>query len=164
MTSPARSVMLCDMPMFHIAGLFAAVRSALLAGGTVLISRGFDPQRTLARIADPVLRVSHYFSVPQMAQTLWDQENFRPEMLQHLAVYATGGAPNPRPQVERFVRAGIRMSDGFGMSETSSNFGMPVHDPDLLLAKAGSCGIPYISVQARIVDETGIDVRCRSGR
>jgi len=154
----ANSVMLCDMPMFHIAGLFAAVRSALLAGGTVLISRGFDPQRTLARIADPVLRVSHYFSVPQMAQTLWDQENFRPEMLQRLVVYATGGAPNPRPQVERFVRAGIRMSDGFGMSETSSNFGMPVYDPELLLAKAGSCGIPYISVQARIVDETGSDV------
>jgi fatty-acyl-CoA synthase len=152
------SVMLCDMPMFHIAGLFAAVRSSLLAGGTVLISRGFDPQRTLARIADPELRVSHYFSVPQMAQSLWDQENFRPEMLQQLAVYATGGAPNPRPQVERFVRAGIRMSDGFGMSETGSNFGMPVHDPELLLAKAGSCGIPYISVQARIVDETGSDV------
>jgi len=152
------SVMLCDMPMFHVAGLFAAVRSALLAGGTVLISRGFDPQRTLARIADPVLRVSHYFSVPQMAQTLWDQENFRPEMLRQLAVYATGGAPNPRAQVERFVRAGIRMSDGFGMSETGSNFGMPVHDSQLLLAKAGSCGLPYITVQARIVDENGIDV------
>jgi fatty-acyl-CoA synthase len=144
--------------MFHIAGLFAAVRSALLAGGTVLISRGFDPQRTLARLADPELRVSHYFSVPQMAQTLWDQENFRPEMLQQLTVYATGGAPNPRAQVERFVRAGIRMSDGFGMSETSSNFGMPVNDPELLLAKAGSCGLPYITVQARIVDDTGMDV------
>jgi fatty-acyl-CoA synthase len=93
-----------------------------------------------------------------MAQTLWDQENFRPEMLQRLAVYATGGAPNPRAQVERFVRAGIRMSDGFGMSETSSNFGMPVNDPELLLAKAGSCGLPYITVQARIVDDAGIDV------
>jgi len=152
------SVMLCDMPMFHVAGLFAAVRSALLAGGTVLISRGFDPQRTLARIADPGLRVSHYFSVPQMAQALWDQENFQPAMLRNLRVYCTGGAPNPRPQVERFVRSGIRMSDGFGMSETGSNFGMPVHDPELLLAKAGSCGIPYIAVQARIVDESGTDV------
>ncbi len=152
------SVMLCDMPMFHVAGLFAAVRSGLLAGGTVLIARGFDPQRTLARIADPVLKVSHYFSVPQMAQTLWNQPDFRPEMLRGLTVYCTGGAPNSRAQVERFVRAGIPMSDGFGMSETGSNFGMPVHDPDLLLAKAGSCGIPYIAVQARIVDESGIDV------
>jgi len=152
------SVMLCDMPMFHIAGLFAAVRSVLLVGGTVLISRGFDPQRTLERIAAPALRVSHYFSVPQMAQALWNQENFRPDMLGGLTVYCTGGAPNSRAQVERFVRAGIRMSDGFGMSETGSNFGMPVHDPELLVAKAGSCGIPYLTVQARIVDESGVDV------
>ena len=151
------STVLCDMPMFHTAGLFAAVRAPLLAGGTVLISRGFDAETTLARIADPGLHVTHYFSVPQMAQMLWQQQNFRPELLRHLTVYATGGAPNPKAQIERFVRAGIRMSDGFGMSETGSNFGMPVHDPELLLAKAGSCGLPYISVEARIVNEDGVD-------
>jgi len=93
-----------------------------------------------------------------MAQILWQQERFRPELLRNLAVYATGGAPNPRAQIERFVRAGIRMSDGFGMSETGSNFGMPVHDLEVLLAKAGSCGLPYISVQARIVDDDGKDI------
>jgi fatty-acyl-CoA synthase len=151
----ARSTVLCDMPMFHTAGLFASVRSLLLAGGTVLISRGFDPEKTLARIADPDLKVTHYFSVPQMAQMLWQQQHFKPELLQHLAVYATGGAPNPKAQIERFVRAGIRMSDGFGMSETGSNFGMPVHDPKVLLEKAGSCGLPYISVEARIVNDAG---------
>jgi fatty-acyl-CoA synthase len=149
---------LCDMPMYHTAGLFAVVRSALLAGATVLLSGGFDPARTLARIADPELAVTHYFSVPQMAQRLWQHEGFRPEWLQGLRVYATGGAPNPRAQVERFVRAGIPMSDGFGMSETGSNFGMPVHDRELLLAKAGSCGLPYVSVEARIVDDAGRDV------
>ena len=154
----SESVLLCDMPMFHTAGLFAAIRSPLLAGGTVLISRGFDPEKTLARIADPNLKVTHYFSVPQMAQTLCQQPGFQPTMLRHLSVYATGGAPNPRAQIERFVRAGIKMSDGFGMSETGSNFGMPVHNPEVLLAKAGSCGLPYISVQARIVDDDGVDV------
>jgi fatty-acyl-CoA synthase len=155
-TSASR--LLCDMPMFHTAGLFAAARSPLLAGGTVLISRGFDPGKTLARLGNSALGITHYFSVPQMAQSLWQQDEFRPETLRHLVVYATGGAPHPRAQVERFIRAGIRMSDGFGMSETGSNFGMPVHDPDLLLEKAGSCGLPYLSVQARIVDDTGRDI------
>jgi len=154
----AESTSLCDMPMFHTAGLFVGVRCPLLAGGTVLVSRGFDPEKTLARIAAPALKVTHYFSVPQMAQMLWQQSGFEPALLQHLVVYATGGAPNPRAQVERFVRAGIRMSDGFGMSETGSCFGMPVHDAGLLLAKAGSCGLPYNSVQARIVDDDGNDV------
>lgn len=153
-----RSVLLCDMPMFHTAGLFAAVRSTIQAGGHLLISRGFDAPRTLARIADASLGVTHYFSVPQMAQMLWNEPGFDPAILRRLTVYAMGGAPNPGPQIERFVRAGIRMSDGYGMSETCSNFGMPFADTDLILAKAGSCGLPFFAVEARIVDAAGADL------
>ncbi|WP_114954122.1 AMP-binding protein [Sphingosinicella terrae] len=149
------SVFLCDMPMFHVAGLLAATMTPLLAGGSVLISRGFDAPVTLGRIADPALRISHYFCVPQMAQRLWQEPGFEPAMLAGLAYLTTGGAPNPAAQVERFIRAGIPMSNGFGMSETGSNFGMPVADERLAIEKAGSCGLPYVSVETRIVDEDG---------
>ena len=149
---------LCDMPLFHTAGLFACARTPINAGATLYVSRGFDAATTLARLADPALAVTHYFSVPQMAQMLWNAPGFAPAMLAGLDVYATGGAPNPAAQIERFVRAGIRMSDGFGMSETCSNFGMPVDDGDLLIAKAGSIGLPYVAVAARIVDAAGRDL------
>jgi fatty-acyl-CoA synthase len=152
------STFLCDMPLFHTAGLFAATRVPLCAGGAVWISKGFDAGKTLVRIADPSLAITHYFSVPQMAQMLWNQPGFEPEMLRALQVYATGGAPNPPAQIERFARAGINMSEGFGMSETGSNFGMPVADKAQLVAKAGSCGLPYISIETRIVDDEGHDV------
>ena len=152
------SVFLCDMPLFHTAGLFAAAGVPLLAGGTVLVSKGFDPATTLARIADPALGITHYFSVPQMAQMLWNASGFRPEMLSGLTFYATGGAPNPAALVERFLRAGIPLSDGFGMSETCSNHATPVGDPDRMLAKAGSCGLPLLSVEQRIVGVDGHDV------
>jgi fatty-acyl-CoA synthase len=152
------SVFLCDMPMFHTAGLFAAVRVPLWAGGSVWISQGFVPEKTIARIADPALGITHYFSVPQMATVLWQHPEFAPEKFHGLKMYVTGGAPNPKAQVERFARAGIRFSDGFGMSETGSNFAMPVHDVERLVAKAGSCGQPLIAVQTRIVDDDGRDV------
>ncbi|MFM5954423.1 MAG: AMP-binding protein [Novosphingobium sp.] len=152
------SVFLCDMPMFHTAGLFAAVRVPIVAGGTVWISAGFDPAKTIARIADPALGITHYFSVPQMATTLWQHPDFAPEKFHGLKMYVTGGAPNPKAQVERFARAGIRFSDGFGMSETCSNFAMPVLDVERLIEKAGSCGLPLLAVQTRIVDEQGQDV------
>ena len=152
------SVFLCDMPLFHTAGLFAASRTPMLAGGTLLVSKGFDPDATLARLADPALGITHYFSVPQMAQRLWHAPGFAPEKLRGLRVYATGGAPNPATQIARFVGAGIPMSDGFGMSETCSNFGMPVDDRDVLVVKAGSIGLPYLSVEARIVDAAGRDI------
>ena len=152
------SVFLCDMPMFHTAGLFAAVRVPIWAGGAVWISKGFDPPKTIARIADPALGITHYFSVPQMATALWQHPDFVSEKFARLVMYATGGAPNPAVQLERFARAGIRFSDGFGMTETGSNLGMPVLDLAMLIAKAGSCGRPFISVQARIVDDHGRDM------
>ncbi len=152
------SVFLCDMPLFHTAGLFAAARSPIQAGATVLISKGFEPAETLARLADATLGITHYFSVPQMAQMLWNQPGFDPAALSRLEVYATGGAPNPKAQIERFISAGIPMSDGFGMSETCSNFAMPVEDRALMIDKAGSIGMPLLMLDVRIVDDDGIDV------
>jgi fatty-acyl-CoA synthase len=152
------SVALCDMPLFHTAGLHGIARSTLQAGGCVLVSRGFDPPTTLARLTDPALGVTHYMCVPQMAARLWNEPGFAAEKLHKLEAWALGGAPNPKAQVERFVDAGIRMSDGFGMSETCSNFGMPAHDLALVRRKAGSCGLPFMALEAKIVDPEGRDV------
>ena len=149
------SVFLCDMPLFHTAGLFAAARVPLLGGGAVLISRGFDPVNTLARLSDPALSITHYFSVPQMAQTLWQQPGFDPATLRHLKYWATGGAPNPPAQIERFLRAGINMSNGFGMSETGSNYGTPMDDRERAIAKRDSCGLPYAFIETRIAGTDG---------
>ena len=151
----SRSVFLCDMPLFHTAGLFAAAGTPLLAGATVLVSQGFDPVRTLQMIADRDWGVTHYFAVPQMAQGIWNQPGFSPDILSRLEVFATGGAPNPKVQVERFIKAGVPMSDGFGMTETGSNFGMPVGNPARAIAKAGSIGLPYLAVDAKIVGTDG---------
>lgn len=153
-----QSVFLCDMPLFHTAGLFAATRVPLQAGGRVLISKGFDARRTLSRLADPALGVTHYFSVPQMAARLWNEPGFDPQQLKKLVGWAIGGAPNPKALTERFVRAGIKITEGFGMSETGSNFGMPTHDIELLCRKAGSCGLPFMTIEPKIVDDEGREV------
>jgi fatty-acyl-CoA synthase len=152
------SVFLCDMPLFHTAGLYAASRVALQAGGCVLISKGFDPHKTLERLSHPALQVSHYFSVPQMAAAIWNQPGFKPEMLHGLKGWAIGGAPNPKAQTQRFVNAGIKITEGFGMSETGSNFGMPTHDIEILCSKAGSCGLPFMTIEPKIVDDDGNEV------
>ncbi|MFM7029124.1 MAG: AMP-binding protein [Chakrabartia sp.] len=153
-----RSVFLCDMPLFHTAGLYAAARAPIQAGAALLISKGFDPVLTLDRMTDPQWGVTHYFSVPQMAATLWNQPSFAPEKLHNIVSWAIGGAPNPKAQSERFAGAGIRISEGFGMSETGSNFAMPAHDLATLMRKAGSCGLPLMTVETRIVDDEGQEV------
>jgi len=147
------SVFLCDMPLFHVAGLYAATRVPLQAGAAVLISKGFDAQKTLERLTDPQWGVTHYFSVPQMAARVWNEPGFDAARLRGIVAWAIGGAPSPRSQTERFVAAGIRVAEGFGMSETGSNFGMPTRDLGVLAGKAGSCGLPFMTIEARIVDE-----------
>jgi fatty-acyl-CoA synthase len=153
-----QSVFLCDMPLFHVAGLLANARAVQLAGGAVFISNGFDASKTLNRLADKNLGITHYFSVPQMAQQLWNLENFKPEMLQGLEVYATGGAPNPKAQIERFINAGIPMSDGFGMTETGPVSAVPLSLSEVVIEKAGSCGLPFIAMEVRVVDDQGGDL------
>jgi fatty-acyl-CoA synthase len=152
------STFLCDMPLFHTAGLMAAMRTPLLAGGAVLISEGFDPELTLQRMMDENLGVTHYFSVPQMAATLWQRPEFDADKLQKIVAWAIGGAPNPKAQSERYIGAGVRISEGFGMSETGSNFAIPPFELDLMMAKAGSCGLPLMTIQAKIVDDNGDEV------
>ena len=152
------SIGLCDMPLFHTAGLHGIARSILQAGGCLLLARGFDAPRTLSRLQDVSLGVTHYMCVPQMAMRLSLEPDFAPDKLRRLSAWALGGAPSPRAQVQRFIDAGIRVSDGFGMSETCSNFGMPAHDFAVLRAKAGSCGLPFMTLEAKIADDAGAEL------
>lgn len=154
----ADSVYLCDMPMFHTAGLWSASRTVLMMGGMVAISEGFDAGLTLRRLGDPALAVTHYFCVVQMAQMLRAHPDFPTTDLSRLVSFCTGGAPNPRAHIEQWLDDGIPMVDGFGMSETGSTMGMPIDDMDLIRRKAGSVGVPMLSVEARIVNGDERDV------
>ncbi len=145
---------LCESPMFHIIGAITSVRPALLKGAHIVISDGFEPDRTLSRIADPLLAITHYFCVPQMALALRAATTFNPDQLRNLKALFTGGAPHPEAQIRDWLKDGIPIVDGYGSSEAGTVFGMPL-DIDLINAKAGCVGLPTPRIQARIVDASG---------
>ncbi|QRM34063.1 AMP-binding protein [Microvirga sp. VF16] len=151
-------VFLCDMPLFHVIGILTISRSTLLQGGTLLISPGFDPALTLARLSDPALGVTHYMCVPQMAQVLRSQPAFEQADLSRLVAFGTGGAPNPPALIRRFLAEGIPMVDGYGSSEGGTILGMPLGNLQRISAKAGSAGLPPAAVRVRLVDDNGNDV------
>ncbi|MEZ5892090.1 MAG: AMP-binding protein [Parvularculaceae bacterium] len=152
-----RSVFLCDSPMFHIIGLITNVRPPMLRGGALLISDAFIPARALQRLGDPALQVTHYFCVPQMATMLRADPSYDPEKLRGLTGIFTGGAPHPAANIRAWLKDGIPIADGFGMSEAGTVFGMPT-DPALIDRHAGSAGLPTPRIQLRIVDADGNDV------
>ncbi len=146
-----QSVFLCDAPMFHVLGLITNIRPALMRGGSIVISDGFNPARTLDRLSDQRLSISHYFCVPQMAAALRAEPGFAPNRLRHLTAIFTGGAPHPAANIRAWVNDGLVIVDGFGMSEAGTVFGMPL-DPELIAAHAGSAGLRGPGIRSRIVD------------
>lgn len=152
-----RDVLLCDMPLFHVAGLFGVARAALFMGATVLISDRYVPAMALRLLSDPELGITHYFAVPQMAMTMLQDPTFAQSDLSRLKALVIGGAPLPKSIVEKLVESGAPPIEGYGLSEAGSVFGMPL-DRDTILSKAGACGLPAMLIEARLVDQDGRDV------
>jgi fatty-acyl-CoA synthase len=153
----SQSAFLCESPMFHIIGLVTSVRPALFYGAKIIISDGFIPARTLARLMDPELALSHYFCVPQMANALRSEDSFSPECLRGLTALFTGGAPHPEVQIRSWLNDGIPIVDGYGMSEAGTIFGMPL-DIELIDKKAGCVGFATHRMQVRLVNNDGQEV------
>jgi fatty-acyl-CoA synthase len=153
----ASSVMLCDVPMFHVVGLFAVIRTILTVGGTLVLSDRFVPALTLARLSDPAFGVTHYFGVPQMASAMRDDPAYAGADLTRLKAIFTGGAPLPRPLVEAFLTDGVVLLNGYGMSEAGAVLHMPL-DAETTRRHAGAVGYPAPAVAVRIADDEGGDV------
>ncbi|BFM06864.1 AMP-binding protein [Halioxenophilus aromaticivorans] len=148
------SHLLCESPMFHTIGMVASVRPALFRGAKISVSDRFLPARTLARLSDAELRLTHYFCVPQMAVMLREEPDFNADKLRGLTALFTGGAPHPAAQIQDWLNDGIAIVDGYGMSESGTVFGMPL-DQTLIGQKAGCVGVSSPRVQSRLVDDEG---------
>lgn len=151
-----RDVLLCDMPLFHTAGLFGVSRAALLMGATVLISDRFVPAVALARMSDPSLAVTHYFAVPQMAMAMLQDPTFATSDLSRIKALVIGGAPLPKSVVDSLLAGGVMPIEGYGISEGGTVMGMPL-DRDTVARKSGSCGVRAAMIDVRIVTEAGTD-------
>jgi fatty-acyl-CoA synthase len=152
-----RSTFLCDSPKFHVIGLLTSLRPGLMQGGTMLVSPGFDPAQTFARLADPALGITHYFCVPQMATMLRSAPGFDPSRLRGLTALFTGGAPNPPQDIRTWLAEGVTMADGYGSTEAGTVLGMPP-EPEVIAVKAGSAGLPPPTQKLRIVSATGAEL------
>jgi fatty-acyl-CoA synthase len=154
----ATSVFLCDMPLFHTAGLFGTARTPILMGATLYVSQKFDAPVTYERLADRALGITHYFCVTQMAMSMRQLPGFDGRRLSHLTALITGGAPNPPAHILRWIEDGVMMVNGWGMSEICSATAQPVGDLERIRANPASVGVPHLTVEIRLVDADGRDV------
>jgi len=155
MRCSADSVFLCEMPLFHTAGLLAAARTPLSVGGTVLISQKFDAPVTYERLSDESLGITHYFCVTQMAMAMRQLPGFDGRRLARLTALITGGAPNPEAHIRRWLDDGVTMINAWGMSEIGSATAQPLGDRERLLANPSAIGLPHQMLEMKLMAPDG---------
>ncbi len=141
------------LPQFHTGGLNLYTLPTLLAGGTAIVQRAFDPAETLELLAG---RTTAFFGVPAIYQALAADPGFADADLSGVRSWLSGGAPAPVALLERYAERGIVIQQGFGMTETGPT--VFVIDRAHAVSKAGSVGKPQLLVDVRIVDRDGDDV------
>jgi long-chain acyl-CoA synthetase len=91
-------------------------------------------------------------AVPTMIFALNSHPQLEESAIKDIFYLSSGGAPLPVEQVKSFEkRVGIRLADGYGLSETAPS---AISTPPFLPRKLGSVGIPIPGTEARIVKVT----------
>lgn len=145
------------MPLFHTGGINALSLPILLAGGTVIIGKKFDPEIAIRALDDYRTTISLF--VPTMYRLLTDTAYFQQSNFPTVKVFLSGGAPCPKSIYERFQKRGLLFKEGYGLTEAGpNNF---IIDAKVAMQKKGAIGKSMLFNKVQLVDEVGKP--CRIG-
>lgn len=150
----AGHVALAVIPLFHVFGLNALVNLSLAMGATLVLDEYRSPQQVA------VLTDTHQVTILAGPPTLWQALARNPEATpgQFTSVrIALSGAAKLGGEVQRAVRdrLGLRLDEGYGLTETCAVVATTLGRPD---APAGTVGGLLPGVEVRLVADDGADV------
>jgi len=140
-------VMLSVLPYFHTGGLNLYMNPLLMCGGTTLIMRQFDVDRTMELLEK---EATVMFGVPAIYLFLSQHPRFASADFSRVRSWAAGGAPVPKVLLEQYLAKGVTICFGFGMTETGPTVFLT--DEATARRKVGTVGKPVMFVEAKVVD------------
>ncbi|MFC7573185.1 class I adenylate-forming enzyme family protein [Klenkia terrae] len=148
------NVSLISVPLFHVTGCCSQMITQVLMGGTTVLMPKFSPAAFLAAVAEH--RVTLLTSVPTIYELVLRHPDLATTDLSSVRALSYGGAPMAPELVHRLRVAfpGVRLGNGFGLSETSA---LATFLPDAWTdAHADSVGFPAPVVDVA-VDRPDLD-------
>ncbi|MCC3317251.1 long-chain-fatty-acid--CoA ligase [Nocardia africana] len=142
---------LVTLPLFHSFGQTIDMNAGLSTGATLVMMPRFDAVAALRLMVDE--HVTFFAGVPTMYWSLLhaiDDGIDTGRLAATLRRAVSGGAALPIEIHARFAqRFGVRILEGYGMSETSplAIFADPEREP-----RPGSIGVPVWGIEARLID------------
>ena len=149
-------VSLNNMPLFHIGGLQVTALPTLWVGGTCVIMRMFDINRTLEAISDPDLAIDTLFMVPAAFNAMRVHPKLESFDFSRIKVALSGGETVPEPLTHFWLGKGLVIQEGYGMTETCAAGCML--RPEDIPERIGSAGRPLSHSRIKVVDEDGQEV------
>jgi fatty-acyl-CoA synthase len=141
-------VVLSVLPQYHVGGWTIQALLAWWTGARVVLERGFDPGRVLRLIGEK--KVTTMMGVPANYLFLAQHPEFAAADLSTLRYAVVGGAPMPEPLQRTWLGRGVRLAQGYGLTEASPNVLclMPEDAP----TRVGYAGTPYPHVDVAVAD------------
>jgi long-chain acyl-CoA synthetase len=153
-------VSLITLPLFHSFGQVCQLVSGIHSGNTLVLLPRFEPKAVVAAMLAE--RVNLWCGVPTMYWALMDllrHEDAGVDLAAlggHMRLCVSGGAPMPVGLLEEVSsRLGVRLLEGYGLSETSpvATFNHPERP-----SKPGTVGQPIFGVEVECVADDGTPV------
>jgi long-chain acyl-CoA synthetase len=147
-------VALSALPLYHAFGQSNIQNAVLFGGGTVSYLLRFCPATAAQMCARD--RVTFFAGVPTMYIALLNEPAVTSDQLATLTRCVSGGAALPIEVKEAFFkRFGLRIQEGYGLTETSP---LACIQPANETAKAGTIGKPVLGVEMKIFDDQDREV------
>ena len=144
--APKDTVVLANLPMFHVTGMQNGVTTPVWRGNTIVVMTRWD-KACAAKLIERH-RCGSWTAIPTMLMDFLHQD-LSPFDLSSMRILTGGGAAMPRAVAERIRQLwGIDYVEGYGLSETMAPTHLnPVHRP-----KPQCLGLPIFDVDSRVVD------------
>ncbi len=145
-------VALVAAPLFHTAALNQLLLPTLLKGGTCLLEPAWRPDRALSLIEQR--GVTFLFGVTTMYQSLLQHPRWAETDLSSVHVLMSGGAPIPESLLQAYLERGLRLMQGYGLTEASP--GVTFLRGEDNLRRVGSAGTAcfFTDVRLRGIDDS----------
>lgn len=147
------------LPLFHTGGWNLLTLPLLHVGGKILISRQFDPKKTLEVIEKE--KTTLLFGAATIFRMIADLPEFETADLSSLKWVMAGAAPTPINIMEKFWNKGLKFVLGYGMTEAGpNNLSGVAHfmTDDEMREKYASVGRPMYLTLTKVVDENDNEV------
>ena len=135
-------------PLFHVASLGMGLLPTLLKGATVLLQERFVPGDVLTAIE--ALRPTHLSGVPTTYQLLVEDPAWETTDISSLQWTTCGGSAVPARIAAAYDARGLKLSNGYGMTEASP--GVAMLPPWAAMEHIESSGQHMFFAQFRIRD------------